>query len=361
MTAEMILDAIGMVEDEAVLEARRGRRAGIGRTARWGALAACAGAILVITTLTLSGLLAGKGEPALPGNLTGEGEPAFPGNLIGEGEPAFPGNLAGKGEPALPGHSGGQGDMISPPVSEGPGSLVDEENKRPATGEDEALSSPEEQGIRIDWDKVAVNESTGQGMDAARLYYDPELYITENWGEEEVKAYYGWDLTPGYIPAGLTDGGSGAGGFLCKERATGKILEDNGGRSFWVDFWEDGSPKSDDEIVIPRGFSIRVSKTGILHCGLLPVDEERTTDFGGVSVILSHCSMKHGPFDPTQKAPDGLSNMPAGYYDIYVASFVLDGVEYEIEAHRLELEEVIRITASVINVPYNKEFTVGNP
>ena len=42
--------------------------------------------------------------------------------------------------------------------------------------------------------------------------------------------------------------------------------------------------------------------------------------------------MKHGPFDPTKKAADGLSNMPAGYYDIYTASFTLDGVEYEVLA-----------------------------
>ena len=70
--------------------------------------------------------------------------------------------------------------------------------------------------------------------------------------------------------------------------------------------------------------------------------------------------MKHGPFDPTQKAPDGLSNMPAGYYDIYTASFTLDGVEYEVSAQRLELEEVIKITASIINMPYSEDFVVGS-
>ncbi len=97
----------------------------------------------------------------------------------------------------------------------------------------------------------------------------------------------------------------------------------------------------------------------IIHCGLLPVDEDRTTDFGGVPVTLSHCSMKHGPFDPTKKAADGLSNMPAGYYDIYTASFTLDGVEYEVLAQRLEVEEVIKIVASVINMPCSENFVVG--
>lgn len=126
-----------------------------------------------------------------------------------------------------------------------------------------------------------------------------------------------------------------------------------------MNFWEDGSPKSNDDLYIPTGFTIRASKLCILHCALLPVDEEHTTDFGSVSVTITHCSMKHGPLDPTQKAPDGLSNMSAGYYDIYVASFTLDGVEYEIEAQRLELEEVIKIVASIINMPYSENFTVG--
>ena len=195
--------------------------------------------------------------------------------------------------------------------------------------------------------------------DAAPRYYDPDLYYTENWGEKEIVAYYGWDLAPAYIPENLTDGGKGPGGIMYQERATGEIVQDQGGRGFWTDFWEDGSPKSDDDLYIPTGFTVQASKLGILHCALLPVDEERTTDFGGVPVTLTHCSMKHGPFDPTQKAPDGLSNMPAGYYDIYTASFTLNGTKYEVTAQRLELEEVIQIVASVISGQTGESITVG--
>lgn len=148
-------------------------------------------------------------------------------------------------------------------------------------------------------------------------------------------------------------------GRIVREKATENVVEDQAGRNFWVDFWEDGSPKSNDDIVIPKGFTIRVSRLRILHCCLLPVDGERTTDFGGIPVTLSHCSLPYGPFDPTQKAPNGLYNMPAGYYDIYVALFTLNGVEYEVEAQRLELEEVIKITASIINMPYSENFVVG--
>ena len=251
----------------------------------------------------------------------------------------------------LPNILKGQGNIVPPPDPDVPGPVVSDDDSQSSVN---PLQPPVEKGIIINWDGVAINESENLSSDATRLYRDPELYDKQSMDEDEVLVYYGWNLAPAYIPEGLTDGSNGPGGYLCREKTTGEVIEDQAGRGFWVDFWEDGSPKSDDDIVIPKGFTLIASRLGILHCCLLPVDEERTTDFGGVSVTITHCSMKHGPFDPTQKAPDGLSNMPAGYYDIYTASFILDGVEYEIMAQRLELEEIIKIVASIINVPYSE-------
>lgn len=248
-------------------------------------------------------------------------------------------------------------DHIMPPSGPNPGTVVGDEDEPNST---DSTQPSDEQNFIINWDNVFVNESAGISPDAVRLYYDPDLYAEETWGREEIVAYYGWDLLPGYIPEGLSDGGQNVSAGIWREKATGEIVEEQAGRGFWADFWEDGSPRSDDDIVIPTGFIVRASKVGILHCALLPVEESRTTDFGGVPVTLSHCSMPHGPYDPDQKAPDGLHNMPAGYYDIYAASFILNGVEYEIEAQRLELEEVIKIVASVISVPSNEDFIVGN-
>ncbi len=256
----------------------------------------------------------------------------------------------------LPNILKGQGNIVPPPDPDVPGPVVSDDGDSQSSVN--PLQPPAEKDIIINWDGVAVNESEGLSPDGSSLYRDPELYDEESMGEDEVLAYYGWNLAPAYIPEGLT-AGSNAPGYLVREKATGEVIEDQASRGFWVDFWEDGSPKSNDDLYIPTGFTIRASKSRILHCALLPVDEERTTDFGGVSVTITHCSMMHGPFDPTQKAPDGLSNMPAGYYDVYVASFTLNGVEYEIGAQRLELEEVIKIVASIINMPYSETFTVG--
>lgn len=209
--------------------------------------------------------------------------------------------------------------------------------------------SPDDRQVTIRWQDVVVNESAGLGMDATRLYMDPALYEAEHWDMDQVREYFGWELAPAYIPEGLTGGGQGVGLTIYRDKATGELLEDQAGRGFWVDFWEDGSPKSDDDIVIPKGFTVTASRLGILHCGLLPVEEERITQFDRTDVTITHASLPYGPFDPTQKDPSGLYNKPAGYYDVYVAAFTLNGVEYEVETQRLELEELIKITASIIS------------
>jgi len=306
MNAIEFSNALGKVNDKYIMEAvayERKKKAG---WLKWGAMAACLGLIFTITMLKLPGILRG------------------------------------------------QGNIVPPPNSDVPGPVVSDDDQEP-----EHLQPPGEMEIIINWDDVIVNESMGVAPDATRLYPDPALYVMETWGQKEIKDYYGWELNVPYIPDGLTDRGNAVTAVVYRDKATGKMIEDQVGRSFWSDYYEDGSPKSDDDIVIPKGFTITVSKLGILHCGLLPVDEERTTDFGGIPVTLSHCSLPYGSLDPTQKASDGLSNIPAGYYDIYTASFTLDGVEYEINAQRMELEEVIKITASVINRPYRENFTVG--
>lgn len=310
MTVENILNAIGSINDEAVQDARTYKRNRFSQAAKWGAIAACFGVIFTVTMLTLPGVLRN------------------------------------------------QGNIVPPPGPDVPAPVVSDDDNQPDV---EPLQPSGGQKLIINWDNVAVNESAGMMAALKRRYIDLDLYDIEKWGEQEIVAYYGWNLTPNYIPDGLTDGGKALTGFIHREKATDEIAEEYVSRGFWVDFWEDGSPKSNDDLYIPTGFTIRAARLGIPHdCCLLPVDEARTTDFGGVSVTLSHCSLPHGPYDPTQKAPDGLYNMPAGYYDIYTASFTLDGVEYEIEAHRLELEEVVKITASVISGPSDEDFIVGN-
>lgn len=280
--------AFGKVNDKYIMEAITYEHRKKSGWLKWGAMAACLGLIVAVTMAALPSLLKGSGG-------------------------------------------------VVPPPNPNLGPVASDNDNQP---NDEPTQSPSEREITINWDNVVVNESAGLALNAVPLYRDPALYDEEILDAEGVSTYYGWTLAPTYVPDGLTGGGKTVSGRIVREKATGSVVEDQAGRSFWVGFGEDGSPKSDDDIVIPKGLTIRASKLRILRCRLLPVDGERTTDFGGVPVALSHAALTYG---------DGVSNLPAGSYDIYVASFTLDGVEYEIEAQRLELEEVIKVVASIIN------------
>ena len=51
--------------------------------------------------------------------------------------------------------------------------------------------------------------------------------------------------------------------------------------------------------------------------------------------------MPYGPYDSeTYEA--------AGYYDMYTAEFTHDGIEYQIVAEQMEVEEVVKVAASII-------------
>lgn len=228
---------------------------------------------------------------------------------------------------ALPGILKGPESVMPPPILD-PGPVVSNDDE--PTGTD-PIQPSDAQTIIINWDNVAVNEIADM-ISATSRPYDPNLYGEETWGEEEIVAYYGWDLAPDYIPEGLSDGGRAVtANGIWRERATGEIVADQVSRGFLSDSWEAGS-------VSPSRITVTASKLGILHCYIRPDGESKTTDFGGVPVTLNHYYE---------------------YYDIYVASFTLDGVEYEIQTQRLELEELIKIVASVINVPSSGSFTVG--
>lgn len=308
MNAAQFSSALGKVNDKYIVEAITYERKKKNSWLKWGAMAACFGLFLTAAMITVPGILKGSGS------------------------------------------------IVRPPAPDMPGPAVSNNDEPSSTN---PLQPPDEKRDTINWDGVIVNEAD-MAPNAARRPYDPNLYTEETLKEEEIVAYYGWNLLPGYIPEGLTDGGNSPWGFMVRENANGEIVEEQAGRGFWVDFGEDGSPKSDDNIVVAIGFTVKASRLGIPNCCILPVDDAKTTDFGGVPVILSHCSLPYGPFDPTQKDPSGLCNLPAGYYDVYVASFTLDGVEYEIQADRLELEDLVKIVASIINMPYSEAFTVGN-
>lgn len=193
----------------------------------------------------------------------------------------------------------------------------------------------------INMDNIFINELE-KPVSAARRYYDPAKYDRLDWGKEDILQYFGKELAPAYVPAGLTAAASN-GSAQAIAKKDGTIVYDTTWLQYYHDYYADGSPKLTEDVAATKGFAILASKVGTLSdcCYVLPEDEIKTSKIGGAAVTIGHRRMDYGPYHPQ-------TNEEAGQYDLYVISFRLDGIDYEITSHQMALEEILKAAASVI-------------
>ncbi len=171
------------------------------------------------------------------------------------------------------------------------------------------VTTPATSEIHISMDNISFNEA-GALTDVVRIWRDPELYEHIQWDKDAVIEYYGKDFTPAYIPDGLTAAiGNGTARVVADKSAN--IVEDTVWLGFYHDYYEDGSPKLTEGVTAHKGFSITVSKIGLLNdCFyILPENEVKTSDIDGTAVTFGYRSMPYGPYDPD-------THEPSGYYDM---------------------------------------------
>ena len=187
-----------------------------------------------------------------------------------------------------------------------------------------------------------VFNQMGERIEANRICFDLALYDEQVWDAGDIQAYFGRDLTPAYLPQGLkASPGNGTATVVVDKE--GKLAMDTVWMRFFHDFYEDGSQKLTQDVAAAKGISIAASRLGILtDCiYLLPENEVETTMVGDTAVTLGYRSMDYGPYDPD-------THEPSGYYDLYVAEFRLDGVEYQVVSEQIEAEEFVKVVASLI-------------
>ena len=208
-------------------------------------------------------------------------------------------------------------------------------------------TTPATSEIYISMENIFFNEVEAM-MDAA-LWFPPELYDDIWWDREDVIDYYGKDLTPTYVPDGLTAAnGNGTAQVIADK--SGNIVYDTVKLGFFHDYDENGVPKLTEGVLSRNGFLISVSKIGLLsdEVYILPENEVKTSDIDGTAVTFGYRPMPYGPFDPD-------THEPSGYYDLYVVEFEQDGIKYEVLAQQMEREEVVKFVASII---YGEEVIV---
>lgn len=216
----------------------------------------------------------------------------------------------------------------------------DKSNSDIATSPDNTTSSAASE-IHINMSEIFVNELS-DFIDADYARYNPETDEKVVWHKDNIISYYGTELTPAYIPAGL---------FASPKNDTatvwvgqdGEIVEDTIDLGFYSGFYEDGSPKLTENVSAVQGFSITVSKIGIVNdcIYLLTENEVKISDIGGTAVTFGYRSMPYGPYDSE-------THEPSGYYDMYVVEFECEGNEYMIIAKQMEMEELVKVVSSII-------------
>lgn len=199
--------------------------------------------------------------------------------------------------------------------------------------------------LTVDMSKIFVNEMPDGPLSACRIAFDPELYDEKvPWDAEDVARYYGRPLAPSYVPEGLTPNNPEDSALVVIRKADGAVVWDTVYHGYYEIFgaWEDGSPRTIDERCVSHGFTVAASRVGLTDCCVYSYDEViKQSDIAGVPVTIGYSSMSHGPYDPD-------THEPAGYYDLYVAEFTLDGIQFKVTADEMELEDVVKIVASVI-------------
>ena len=237
----------------------------------------------------------------------------------------------------------GPGRLPNPtPGGIAPGPAPSQDISPNLTAEPTAPAQPDV--LTVDMDKIYVNEMAEEQVDACRIAYDSELYDDNvTWNAEDVARYYGRTLAPSYVPEGLAPTNPEGAARVVVRRADGAVVEDTVAYGYYQVFgaWENGTPRLIDQRCVYHGFTVAASRVGLIDCCVYLYDEVKQSNIAGVPVTIGYCSMSHGPYDPD-------THVPAGYYDLYVAEFTLDSIQFKVTADEMALDEVVKVTASII-------------
>ncbi len=196
--------------------------------------------------------------------------------------------------------------------------------------------------VCISMKDVAVNELYGiiQQVDMAYSLDCKTTYLFD----EQIWAYFGRDFTPPYVPEGLIPNAVENGRSLYITTPSGEILADETTLEYFHAYDEYGNPQGIQSFQDYYGFRVRVHRAGRSCCAvyyIAPEEQLVTTPIAGVEVIIGCTDYGYGPYAPE-------THEPAGYYAFCQVEFELDGNQYQLHFYQLPLEEVVKVTASII-------------
>ena len=180
----------------------------------------------------------------------------------------------------------------------------------------------------IRMDQVAVNPVST--VHRTEPTYDPATVQTISWEKEQVTEYYGKDLTPAYIPENLSPVGDGTTEVLVE--ADGTVVYDAVELDFYTGYSTDGTLETQNL----QGFSMTVSTEETLIYEYVDSESGRQMlSINGVEVTLGELTLN-----------DHRGEYAA--FGAYTAEFAAGDLCYSLRFHQMEMEEVVKVVASII-------------
>jgi len=174
--------------------------------------------------------------------------------------------------------------------------------------------------------------------DSARLFFDPETTYRETWDWSKVVEYLGKDITPDYLMPGLQTNP-----WIDRQNQYLVILNNDGSIAYdriWLEYYTE-YPFDDGSQVIggdSTGIRIIASKMeGINDCGVVWGENMEESLLNGVIVRFGHRSFGYG----------GTNENPDFYYDMYVAEFSKDGINYYVLSSNISEQEFVKMVDSL--------------
>lgn len=176
---------------------------------------------------------------------------------------------------------------------------------------------------------VAVNPVAE--IHRAEPSYDPAAVQVVSWDSAQITEYYGKDLTPAYVPENLEP---------ANRESTAQVLVEEDGTvvrdAVELDFYTGYSPDGTLEAQNVQGFSMTVSTEETLIYEYVDSESGRQMlSINGVDVTLGEITLN-----------DHRGEYAA--FGAYTAEFAVDDLCYSLRFHQMEMEEVVKVVASII-------------
>jgi hypothetical protein len=184
----------------------------------------------------------------------------------------------------------------------------------------------------------ALHEASAGKM---KLNFDPEKTYKKELTVDEVISYLGTDVRPTKLPYGLKDYTKVYPDykFTAIYNNDDTVAYEEFTFSYKVDF------QSTEYNPLEKQFQVCVSKQEFIRDYVIVFDDEMDKSIiNGQELLLGKRKMSYGPYTVVKNGP----NIPAGYYDIFVAKFIVKGVHFEVVSDNFTEDEFVETLASII-------------